>query len=291
MRVSEIIEGVKSWWRWYLDRYFAPKQYQSLNGFLYLLIAGFVAAFSVVNVFAEVLVRDCDYGPDPYSSSWDNKLYPSAECYYEKRWYLLGLSLWEADKGQRLILSIVLGAILGYERRSPDRPAGMRLMSLVSLGACCFTISSMFCFESSSSSFDTARVSAAIVSGVGFLGSAMIWKQGDSRVSQESQVHGLTTAASVWVAASLGIASGGQLYFTGIYTTILVVLMLRFGPRSPEKGEDSEIDEEPDSVFVESSAPELRRVIPNLEESSESSFAAKPGHFSKKDRRQQSFRF
>uniref|UniRef100_A0A7S3EEB2 MgtC/SapB/SrpB/YhiD N-terminal domain-containing protein n=1 Tax=Rhodosorus marinus TaxID=101924 RepID=A0A7S3EEB2_9RHOD len=291
MRVTEILEGVKRWWRWYLDRYFPPKRYQSLNGALYLLIALFVAAFSVVNVFAEVLVRDCDYIPDPYASSWDNKLYPSAECYYEKRWFLLGLSLWEADKGQRLILSIVLGAVLGYERRSPDRPAGMRLMSLVSLGACCFTISSMFCFESSSSSFDTARVSAAIVSGVGFLGSAMIWKEANRGGSQENLVHGLTTAASVWVAASLGIASGGRLYFTGIYTTILVVLLLRFGPRSPEKGEDSEIDEEPGVVLLKRSAPELSGVIPNLGESSESSLSTNTGLVKKKDRRQQVFRF
>lgn len=225
-------------WKQYMDIYFSHDSMTTLNAALYLALGMLTLALSFVNVFATWIVRGCDHTPDPQTSVWSNPLYPTAECYYQQRWMLLGLSLWQADKGQRMMISLLCGAALGYERRSPDRPAGIKLMSLVAVGSCSFTISSMFSFESSTSHFDTARVAAAIVSGVGFLGSAMIWKGVTDTTSSERQVHGLTTAASVWVAASVGIAAGGYLYFAAIYTTVMVVILLRFGPRSPEKGDE-----------------------------------------------------
>lgn len=104
-------------------------------------------------------------------------------------------------------------------------------MGLVSLGACCFTISSIMAFKSSTQTWDSSRVTAALPSGVGFLGGALIWKGSVFVGDQEMhQVHGLTTAASLWLSAAVGVGVGGALYLPTIYVTTLVVMILRYGP-------------------------------------------------------------
>ena len=75
-----------------------------------------------------------------------------------------------------MFIAVLIGALIGYERRSVDRPAGIRTMSLASLGACTFTICSTFAFVDGPMEWDGSRVSAAIPSGVGFLGAGLIWK-------------------------------------------------------------------------------------------------------------------
>lgn len=119
-------------------------------------------------------------------------------------------------------------------------PAGIRTMSLVSLASCAFTINSMFAFLSGPASFDAARVSAALPSGVGFLGAAVIWKHGSTPSTH--QVFGLTTASSVWLSSAIGVAAGGALYFVAVFTTGLVMSILRFGPKnlSDDRSERSE---------------------------------------------------
>lgn len=82
--------------------------------------------------------------------------------------------------------------------------------------------------------WDAARVAAAVPSGVGFLGAGLIWKGSTGESGNEKQeVHGLTTAASVWLSAAVGVAIGGgqRLYIVSIYAVALVVLVLRFGPQ------------------------------------------------------------
>lgn len=131
-----------------------------------------------------------------------------------------------------MITSVILGSIIGYERKASDRPAGVRTMALVCLGSCFFTMCGQHAFSGSPQAWDAARVSAAIPSGVGFLGSALIWKQSVGLNGNEShEVHGLTTAASVWLSASVGIGAGGHLYVISVYAVILVVFVLRLGPR------------------------------------------------------------
>jgi len=98
-------------------------------------------------------------------------------------------------------------------------------MGLVSLGSSFFTISSQLAFKSSTMGWDSSRVTAAIPSGVGFLGAGLIFK-GTVGVGENEvhQVHGLTTAASVWLSAAVGVGCGGALYFPTVYgvsTTIL----------------------------------------------------------------------
>ena len=85
-----------------------------------------------------------------------------------------------------------------FERKSADRPAGIRTMSLVSLGSCLFTMCGQIAFRSSTMSWDAARVSAAVPSGVGFLGAGLIWKGSTGKKGspdERQEVHGITTAA------------------------------------------------------------------------------------------------
>jgi uncharacterized membrane protein YhiD involved in acid resistance len=153
-------------------------------------------------------------------------------CYYERTVYLMGWNQFECDFARRMIFATILGACIGFERKSQDRPAGLRTMSLVSLGSAIFTLGGQFAFRSSTQTWDAARVSAAIPSGVGFLGGALIWKEttGEKGPNQRNHVHGITTAASVWLSASVSIAAGGALWVCSTWTFILVVFVLRFGP-------------------------------------------------------------
>jgi len=137
----------------------------------------------------------------------------------------------ECDYARRMLLSVIFGAIIGFERKSADRPAGIRTMGLVSLGSCFFTMCSMHAFRSSTMNWDAARVSAAIPSGVGFLGAGLIWKGTNTNSGEKHEVHGLATAAGLWLSAAIGVGVGGKLYVPSAYAVVLVVLVLRLGPR------------------------------------------------------------
>ena len=86
---------------------------------------------------------------------------------------------------------------------------------------------------------DASRISAAIPSGVGFLGAGLIFKKEDKETAS-MVVHGLTTAASVWLSAAVGIACGGELYFAASFGVAIMMLLLRFGPRSIDHSEDDD---------------------------------------------------
>ena len=135
-----------------------------------------------------------------------------------------------------------------FERRRADRPAGIRTMAMVCLGACVFTIDSMFAFVDGTMGWDASRVSAAIPSGVGFLGAASIWKgtrpKADANAEQVPEVHGLTTATSVWISAAVGLLCGGGLYVPALFATVLSVVYLRFAPRLEREAQtEDELDE------------------------------------------------
>lgn len=163
-----------------------------------------------------------------------NVLFPDDWKYRGHRWpQLLFLTRQEAEFGRRMIVSLVVGALLGLERRESNRGAGVRTMSLVSLGACIFTIGSIYAFEAGTQTWDSSRVAAALPSGVGFLGGALIFKD-------SGQIKGLTTACGVWLACAVGMCCGGGLYFVSFFGVAGVVAVLRFGPRSamPDDEED-----------------------------------------------------
>ena len=101
----------------------------------------------------------------------------------------------------RLACAMLVGIVIGLEREFTHRPAGLRTHILVALGACVASVMGEMIFENLTANADPARLSAQVITGVGFLGAGTIMKEGAS-------VKGLTTAASVWAVACLGIAAG-----------------------------------------------------------------------------------
>jgi putative Mg2+ transporter-C (MgtC) family protein len=118
----------------------------------------------------------------------------------------------------KLLLAVVLGGLVGWEREVNERPAGLRTHVLVSLGAALVTVISL---SFNGPGMDPSRIAAQIVSGMGFLGAGAILRQG-------SIVRGLTTAASLWVVAAIGMAAGigGNYAVIAIFTTLLVFATL-----------------------------------------------------------------
>lgn len=114
----------------------------------------------------------------------------------------------------RLIVAVLLGAVVGIERELTDKPAGLRTHMLVSLGSCLFTIVSVYEFQ-----MDPARIAAGIVAGIGFIGAGTI-------LSERDRVIGITTAASLWVTAAIGLSIGVGNYVLSLVTAALVVLIL-----------------------------------------------------------------
>src|SRR5213596_1837060 len=125
----------------------------------------------------------------------------------------------------RLALAAALGAVLGFERELREREAGMRTLLLVSLGSALFTIVSAYGFREFLTSgqsvvrADPTRIAAQIVTGIGFLAAGAIIRQGLS-------IRGLTTAATLWVVAAVGLAAGAGYYSAAVATTVLVLVSL-----------------------------------------------------------------
>lgn len=113
-----------------------------------------------------------------------------------------------------LIVSAILGGFVGLERELTEKPAGLRTHMLVSLGSCLFTIISVYDFQ-----MDPARIAAGIVAGIGFIGAGAV-------LSERDRVVGLTTAASLWVTAAIGLSTGVGNYVLSFVTTALVVVTL-----------------------------------------------------------------
>jgi len=115
----------------------------------------------------------------------------------------------------RLFAALVLGALIGLERERQERAAGLRTVTMVSLGSCLFTIVGAYGFGHT----DPSRVAAQIVTGIGFLGAGTIFLRKDL-------VRGLTTAATIWATAAIGMAAGTAQYFEAFFTTLLVLAVL-----------------------------------------------------------------
>jgi putative Mg2+ transporter-C (MgtC) family protein len=115
----------------------------------------------------------------------------------------------------------VLGGAVGAERELADQPAGLRTHMLLTIGACLFTLVSAYGFGGSA---DPSRLAAQIVTGIGFLGGGAIVRYGLT-------IRGLTTAASIWATASIGVAVGAGRYLLATGGTLLVVVTL-FGLRA-----------------------------------------------------------
>jgi putative Mg2+ transporter-C (MgtC) family protein len=117
----------------------------------------------------------------------------------------------------RLLLAAGLGAVIGYQRRRAGKAAGLRTHTLICLGAALFTLASLHGFGGTA---DSARIAAGIVVGVGFLGAGSIIRR------EEGQVGGLTSGATIWTMAAVGLAVGAGLYIIAIVAMLIALLVL-----------------------------------------------------------------
>ncbi len=121
----------------------------------------------------------------------------------------------ELDLVLRLLTAAVLSGLIGLQRGRAEKPAGSRTHILVSVGAATFTIVSLFGFGSSDG-VDLSRVAAGVVVGMGFLGAGTILRG-------EGEIRGLTTAATLWTAAAIGLAAGAGLYLVALATSLIAL--------------------------------------------------------------------
>lgn len=140
------------------------------------------------------------------------------------------MEVFNTDLIVRLGIALILGFILGLERELTNKYAGLRTHILVCLGACVFTILSIYGFptfadgdnvitENATGVRDTARVAAQILTGIGFIGAGTVLRNGP-------MIFGLTTAATLWISAAIGMSCGAGMYDIAVFTTIFSVVVL-----------------------------------------------------------------
>lgn len=125
---------------------------------------------------------------------------------------------------------MLIGAIIGLERQIKNKPAGLRTHMLVSLGSAVFTLVTIQANGLQVSPDSLSRVVQGIAAGVGFLGAGEILRE-SSQPSKSPEIHGLTSAAAIWVAAALGIAAGCGLWQLGLMGAIFTVIILHIFKR------------------------------------------------------------
>lgn len=143
----------------------------------------------------------------------------------------------------RIILAAILCGSIGLEREIKKHPAGFRTHLLVGVGSCLMMLLSIYGFQEYISKdpnirFDPARIPSYVISGIGFLGAGTILVKG-------ATVRGLTTAASIWIVAGLGLVIGIGMYDLAVFTTLIVLLSLiflnKFERRMDSKGKRRQV--------------------------------------------------
>ena len=117
----------------------------------------------------------------------------------------------------RIFLSAIAGALVGYERYSQSKEAGVKTHSIVALASAMMMILSKYGFADTGGA-DTARIAAQVVSGVGFIGAGLIFIKCDV-------IQGLTTAAGIWATCGIGMCIGAGMYIVGMFTAVFIVLI------------------------------------------------------------------
>ena len=123
----------------------------------------------------------------------------------------------EVEMILRLLLATALGAAIGYQRERAGKQIGLRTHILICVGAALFTVASIYGFGATG---EAARIAAGVVVGVGFLGAGAIIRGG------EGIVAGLTSAATIWAVAGIGLAAGAGLYLISAVATAIVLIVL-----------------------------------------------------------------
>jgi len=188
----------------------------------------------------------------------------------------------------RVLSAVALGFILGLERELTNKNAGLRTHILVSLGACIFTIISIYGFPSyaegdniilnqATGIRDTGRVAAQIVSGIGFIGAGAVLRNGP-------MIIGLTTAATLWISAAIGMTCGVGMYDVAIITTVLSVAVLtliriferKILPASIKRNRRFKVVVYCDATEVEKIHEYLAATVDNIEEFSSKKLIENP---------------
>lgn len=133
----------------------------------------------------------------------------------------------------RLVIALLLGAAIGYDRERNASAAGLRTHMLVALGAAMFVVVPQ---QAGFDSADVSRVVQGLIAGIGFLGAGTIIK-----LNEKEQVKGLTTAASVWATASIGVAAGMGREATAVLATVLVLVILAIIPHLERRYEKRQL--------------------------------------------------
>jgi putative Mg2+ transporter-C (MgtC) family protein len=125
----------------------------------------------------------------------------------------------EVESLLRLLLAAGLGAMIGFHREKAGKAAGLRTHILIGMGSALFTIVSIYGFGGGA---DPARIAAGVVAGIGFIGAGVIFRGG----MRGDKVVGITTAASIWITAAIGIAAGAGLYIVAAAAAVITLLVL-----------------------------------------------------------------
>ena len=159
----------------------------------------------------------------------------------------------------RILLSAVLGALVGLERTKRQKEAGIRTHCIIACAAAVFMILSKYAFVDPASALGTrgvdgARIAAQVVSGISFLGAGVIFKNGNS-------IRGLTTAAGIWATSAIGMAIGAGMYWVGLITTAIMMVAQVVLHRFPVAG-DAAVTQEL-AVYM-TDTPELHQALNQL---------------------------
>ncbi len=127
----------------------------------------------------------------------------------------------------QVILALILGGILGWQRENWGKSAGPRTYALVAGGSALFTILSINAFG-----IDSARIASQIVVGIGFLGAGTI-------LHRENRVEGLTTAAGLWMAAAIGMSVAASYYILAVMVSLLVLVIFMLDDKKNRRGVDN----------------------------------------------------
>lgn len=159
----------------------------------------------------------------------------------------------------RILLSAVLGALVGLERTKRQKEAGIRTHCIIACAAAVFMILSKYAFVDpadvlGSRGADGARIAAQVVSGISFLGAGVIFKNGNS-------IRGLTTAAGIWATSAIGMAIGAGMYWVGLITTVIMMVAQVVLHRFPVAGDAAVTQELAVSM---ADTPELHQALTRL---------------------------
>ncbi len=141
--------------------------------------------------------------------------------------------------GLRLLVAALMGGAIGLERERRGQPAGIGTFAMVTMGACAFSIVSDLVFRGP----DNTRIASGVVEGISFLGAGLI-------IRGRAGIHGLTTAATLWTSAAVGMLVGFGLYFLGLILTAMTLIVLVIRAINPVAQKLEELREDTDSPEI-----------------------------------------